>query len=263
MHRSVQIQDIFYNTRKTFHSSDGLRNMEDMYLNTKGSSCSLMQFNIAYADEKGAQRLIGFGRPEAFNKLKSRDSQVHVDATFSCCPKAFYQCLIISVYLEELNLFLPCFYVLMTRKSQLAYELALSNISTLLGGKLRPKWVMHDFEVALCNALSKLFKGTTSLGCYFHFIQALVKKMIEHGIPKDMAYREVKWFELMTICPRDEIFTKCLDYISYNITLKEMNETEDGAVLTAWANFFNYVRRQWDTPLMISLFNYDGHAMEM
>lgn len=157
---SLQVLNKVYNDRKAAHGSDKLRAMEEMYMSPKGSSASLMQYNVAYADSKGPQRVIGFGRMELVNLLRTKKSQLHIDATFDCCPKDFHQCLIISIYLDTLRLFLPCFYVLMTRKTRRAYIQALSSLNNLLDGAMDPKYIMHDFELAMRYGIEAVFPRT-------------------------------------------------------------------------------------------------------
>ena len=180
--------------------------MEDTYMSTNGTARSLMQFNLSYADSKGSQRLIGFGKTELINTLRRKQSSIFIDATFSCCPKGFHQCLIVSTFLESDNLFLPCFYILMTRKNKLAYVMALSALNNLFGGSIDPKYVMHDFEIAMCQAIEELWPGSRSVGCFFHFKQCLTRQMIKCGIPQHIAFRDVAWFDLMTVVPKDEIW---------------------------------------------------------
>jgi len=54
--------------------------------------------------------------------------------------------------------------------------------------ELRPNLIMSDFEVGLQNAISDVFQinksdnGPKLVGCYFHFVKALVKKAISLGL---------------------------------------------------------------------------------
>lgn len=155
--------NLVYNSRRQAHKGDKLSAMEDIYLNPKGNANSLMQFNMAYADIHGAQRIIGFGKMELVNTLRAKKSKLHIDATFDCCPKGFYQCLIVSIFIDtngENGLFLPCFYILMSKKSRGAYVMALSSLNNLLGGAMDPQFVMHDFEVAMRQGIAMVFPGT-------------------------------------------------------------------------------------------------------
>ena len=153
----------------------------------------------------------------------------------------------------------------MTRKNKLAYVMALSALNNLFGGSIDPKYVMHDFEIAMCQAIEELWPGSRSVGCFFHFKQCLTRQMIKCGIPQHIAFRDVAWFDLMTVVPKDEIWDKCVPFIEYHILVKHervLTDTDPGLV-RAWGAVFDYVKRFWDNPLLIPLFNYDDMTMDM
>ena len=51
-----------------------------------------------------------------FGLLKVPGIALYVDATFSCCPAPFKQCLIIMVYNHSTSAYVPVLYILMTHK---------------------------------------------------------------------------------------------------------------------------------------------------
>lgn len=219
-----------------------------------------MQANVAYADKTGAQRLIFFGFHELLKQLTKRDVQLHIDATFTV-PKGFYQCLIIGSF-SELGVFLPCAYILMTRKNRMAYELAFSQLNILLGLKMRPGFVVHDFEKALYKAIKSCFPSADLTGCFFHWAKAISGNMIKAGFPKEVAFREVKRFFLLCVVEPEEVFTKALPWIEYNILVVEASRwtSED---LNRWNKVFHYMKNFWDNEELVSLFNYSGKAREL
>jgi len=184
-----------------------------------------MQSNVAFCDEKGAQRCLGFGNREAFCKLKQAGIQWHIDATFDIVPPDFYQLLIVSVYEESTSMFLPCHYILMTNKTILSYVVALSMMKMMIGN-CDPGYVIHDFELAIPKALKKVFPNAKPTGCYFHFVQCITRRMIHYGIPQHIAFKEVDWFKLLTVVPKNEIFEKALPFIEFNILV--MNASSEG-----------------------------------
>ena len=212
-----------YTARKRLHQDDRNREMEDKYLGK--TSESFMQSNVAFCDEKGAQRCLGFGNREAFCKLKQAGIQWHIDATFDIVPPDFYQLLIVSVYEESTSMFLPCHYILMTNKTILSYVVALSMMKMMIGN-CDPGYVIHDFELAIPKALKKVFPNAKPTGCYFHFVQCITRRMIHYGIPQHIAFKEVDWFKLLTVVPKNEIFEKALPFIEFNILV--MNASSEG-----------------------------------
>ena len=256
----LQIQRLVYEERTKAHSADKLRSVEDAHLNTNGSSDSFMQANLAYADKKGAQRIIIFGFHELLQQLTKRDVQFHIDATFTV-PKGFYQCLIIGSF-SELGVFLPCAYILMTRKNRMAYELAFSQLNILLGLKMKPGFVVHDFEKALYRAIKSCFPSADLTGCFFHWAKAISGNMIKAGFPKEVAFREVKRFFLLCVVEPEEVFTKALPWIEYNVLVVEGSRwtSED---LNRWNKVFHYMKNFWDNEELVSLFNYSGKAREL
>ncbi len=234
--------------------------MESTHL--KNTRDGLVQFSMALADEKGPQRLIGFSRPELFNKLKAKKSQCHMDATFDCCPRGFYQCLIIAIYDEELNIFQPCFWVLMTRKTERMYVFALEMIKAIVGKQWDPQWFLVDFELGMVNSIRKVFPGCTPVGCFFHFKQAATRKMMECGMPKDMSFNVANWLDLMTVIPKDEVFTKFIPYFEYNI-LEVYGEQLGTQFIGPFNNFVSYLKSHWDNPKILDLISYSDKKMEL
>ena len=249
-----------YNERSKHHGADKLKSTEEAHLSLTGSANSFMQSNIAYADEDGAQRTIIMGRQEMLAQLKKKGTQIHVDATFAV-PVGFYQCLIIGVFGDH-EAFLPCVYILMTRKNRLAYEVALSTLQTLLGGKIKPAYALTDFETAMYQSIQKFFPEAEVVGCFFHFVQALTRKMIKIGFSQEFAFREVKRFYLLCICEKDEVFDKAVPFLEMQIMMDDKGTwtTEED---NNWRKFFDYLKNQWDDEEKISLFNYSGRLNEM
>lgn len=105
--------------------------MEERYGNGPHKD-SFLQFNATYYDEKGKQRVMGFAMTETLKLLNYKDLEMHVDATF-IAPPGFYQVLIISVFDHGTKMFVPVLWILMTRKSERAYDIAFMNVVALVG----------------------------------------------------------------------------------------------------------------------------------
>lgn len=64
----------------------------------------------------------------------------------------------------------------MTKKSQKSYEHVFRFINSNLL-ELKPKMFITDFEKALRNSLTKVFPEVRLKGCWFHFCQAMRRKL--------------------------------------------------------------------------------------
>lgn len=132
LHISRQMYNAVNNRRKEIYGEAGdvsklvLHHM----VNRKQSS-----FHEAdtWVDDKGVQSNLIFGNPHLFHLLKYPKLRVHIDATFKVCPRTHLQCLIWSIQDKGSEMHIPIFYVLMTTKSQEAYERALTSIKHISG----------------------------------------------------------------------------------------------------------------------------------
>ena len=116
--------------------------------------------------------------------------QWFIDGTFSVAPAGFQQLLTIIVYLPIHNVFYPASYILTTHKSEMIYNYIFKSLITVAeeeGFKLKPELIMTDFESALQNASQNAFK-CQNIGCYFHFVKAIVKKAKQIGLIRKNYY---------------------------------------------------------------------------
>ncbi|CAD6244602.1 GSCOCG00013412001-RA-CDS [Cotesia congregata] len=102
---------------------------------------------------------------------------LYVDATYKVCPrqpnKKIYQFFTIMASFDDTVLpvawsfkshkSMPCYHSVMNRFQQLTPHLQVLSITT-------------DFEVSLRNVLRELYPNAVLKGCYFHHVQALMKK---------------------------------------------------------------------------------------
>jgi len=117
--------------------------------------------------------------------------QWFIDGTFSVAPSGFQQLITIIVYINDHKIFYPGCFILATNKSQKLYQYALQALVSVAdeeGFKFKPKTIMTDFEQGLRNAIKSIFKisdsgenETNLVGCYFHFVKAIIKKAKQLG----------------------------------------------------------------------------------
>ena len=90
-------------------------------------------FSVCWCDEEGPQRILGFALHSLIKLLKYKKLFLHIDATFNGTPRGFYQLLIFSVLDQGTNLHAPIFHCLMTKKSEVAYNLLWMHITMCIG----------------------------------------------------------------------------------------------------------------------------------
>ena len=112
------------------------------------------------------KRIIAFSNPYLFYYLSNAKS-LYIDAVFLIAPKPFYQCLVIMIFEETLQVYSPILYNLMTNKYQKMCQNALKWIFKLSGRRVNPVTITCDFEQALLNAISGIFPFSKIVGCFF------------------------------------------------------------------------------------------------
>lgn len=128
-----QMQDLVKNRRQELYGEgDKVSVIEKKYGSGKKMDCFL-HFNVVWTDEKGKQRVLGFGDPELFHLMKYADLEVHWDGTFKEAPAGFYQTLILSIIDGGSGMHVPIFYVLMSTKTESAYDIVFHQIKITIG----------------------------------------------------------------------------------------------------------------------------------
>ena len=209
----------------------------------KDSTQFFLQFNVTLPDQKTGkiERIVGYGNPWLFGLLNGR-VQIYIDGTFRIVPHPFYQCLIIMVYDEQTDLYVPILYILMTAKTQILYYQALHYVICVSDWKLDPFSVTCDFEKALLSAVGEQFRGNTRInGCLFHWKQALRRKMkklnIEDQYVSMAMHKNV--IDVLTVIPRDEIVRKGIPYV------RSILDQEDVEGREKWNSFWDYFTKFW------------------
>ena len=122
-------------------------------------------------------------------ELLAQAEKIYVDGTFQICQGLFYH--IFSLHPFKNGTQFPLVYCLLPGKSFTVYLRALKLIkqkSEDLGYKLTPVEVLTDFELAIIQAVELTFPTTEVKGCFFHFTQALNRKISTLGLQP--AYRQ-------------------------------------------------------------------------
>jgi len=130
--------------------------------------------------------------------------------------QGFKQLMVIMIFNQALDTYVPIFFILLQSKDQVAYYLALQHAINASDWKLRPKTVSCDFEKGLLKAVEDEFRGTPEdpmeiIGCEFHFKQALSRKLEKLQIPKDVIFDLISasgLINILFVIPIEEIKTK-------------------------------------------------------
>ena len=149
-----------------------------------------------------------------------------IDATFKCVPRGFYQNLIGMGYFRAYDYYGPVFYILMQKKTSIAYRHAIYLLMSVTGFRLELLSLCCDFEWALMKSmLEHMIHGKASkaflVGCLFHWKQCLRRKMLELHIPALFVHEVMKEggpMELLTVIPVIEILAKGLPYVKEKVS---------------------------------------------
>lgn len=83
-----------------------------------------------------------------------------------------------------------------------------------------PKVVVVDFEQALQNAVQYQFADSRMVGYYFHFQQALYRKMAKVSVVDHIASTTMQFIERLACCGDHEILS-FVSYIESNLTTSD------------------------------------------
>lgn len=102
-----------------------------------------------------------------------------IDVTFHH-PQNYSQLLIIMFKDLIISEILPCFYVLMSKKTEILYDLIFKAILSILtqndNYNLNIKTIISDCEIALIKAFNNNFKNIQRINCFYHYKMDLIKE---------------------------------------------------------------------------------------
>ncbi|KAG0428311.1 hypothetical protein DMUE_5833 [Dictyocoela muelleri] len=121
-------------------------------------------------------------------------------------PKEYYQ--IYIIYCFSFNKFIPAAYFMMKSKTQNASTLIFTKISKMINNS--PKLLIIDFEIAVFNVASYVFKNIEIRGCNFHFNQIIVKFMNINGLRMEYNRNSdfkkyVKYLSILAFIPENKV----------------------------------------------------------
>ena len=236
------------NIRTKVQGPDLVRNVDETELaRMKSSNNFFLQFNCSIADDTKEQttmeRIVGFGNPYLFYYMTNAE-HLFIDATFSVAPKPFYQCLVVMIFEETLQIYIPILYILMTNKSQKMYRNALEWVFKLSSRRIKPRTVTCDFELALINAVQSVFPYTKINGCLFHWKQAIRRKLLSLKLTNEKEIVErcmhVNSMDILTVIPVNEIEKKGIPFVKDNLKEAIFNNDDAKKMDTYWKYFSKF-----------------------
>lgn len=100
------------------------------------------------------------------------------DRTFRAVPKIFTQLYTFRGYKKRKSV--PLVYAIAPNKSEMTYSIISKTLKNA-NKKLKPKWVMINFELAFMHAFQRIFPNTEISGYLFHFGQCLWRRLQSNG----------------------------------------------------------------------------------
>lgn len=128
--------------------------------------------------EAADNRLIIFASGRALEILGESEVWM-LDGTFRAAPTLFYQLFTVNAY--HGNCFVSVAYCLLVNKTQETYKALLQIVKQLVPDAIVKTAVM-DFERGLLNAFGEVFPSVEIHGCYFHYCQAIWRRI--QGLPQ-------------------------------------------------------------------------------
>ena len=180
-----------------------------------------------------------FSHPELQENLEEAE-YVCKDATFQKVCKPFYQQLTLWFKKGE-NIF-PGMTIFMKGKKQKWYEAAFRKVKEIIPN-FDPKEGNGDFEKGLRNAAQKIFSSLRLRGCFFHYNQAIFKKVQKLGFQRKYAKSEQfrRWVKLLMhvpLLPSDLIRVTFEELLGNNFVFFRGNNAN-------FTSFKNYIRKTW------------------
>lgn len=161
-------------------------------------------------------------------------------------PKIF--CQLVTFHTKYKQRGCPCVHVLCSSKSCETYLLMYSELknSFVKAGfhSVRPRSLNVDFELGMLNAIRVNYPNFAIHGCYFHFCQAVYRKLSELGLaPAFLSNKAFHiWTKKILACPYLPL-TDMEDYFAEHFLQYLCNDDELRALSQAIDQLADYVTK--------------------
>jgi hypothetical protein len=209
------------------------------------------KYLLPLSDERNGRKLhnlLMWAHPDLMTILRRHSTSIYIDCTFRCVPKPYSQCLIIMVYDDETDIYVPVVYFLLDNKCQWTYWHALHFVLVETETKFYLSTITSDFEISLLNAIKEQLPNTHRIGCLFHFKQALRRRMRKLHIPDTEIKRAMQKgsIDLLTIVKKEEVNDKIEHF---------RKRFAKGETKQKWNEFFAYFKDTWMIKYHFNLWN--------
>ena len=134
--------------------------------------------NFLLVDTNDDDRILIFGTEEGVAMLGNYENWF-MDGTFKTVPPLYLQLYTIHSLVDGRTI--PAVYALLPDKRRTTYERLLTSL-VALNANLAPATVMTDFELGAQSAVKDVFPDAQAKGCFFHFAQAVYRKVQSEGL---------------------------------------------------------------------------------
>ncbi|EGZ26009.1 hypothetical protein PHYSODRAFT_326955 [Phytophthora sojae] len=188
----------------------------------KDSAIPFFRFHLvtAHPDPKKApSRVLGWAHPALKELLLYNSVSLFLDGAFRSVPRGFRQCLILIVDDPARNLFTPVYFVLCTSQTESMYDDILHLIYRDTGKKLNPAEIVCDFEFSLISSVQTRFPNAEVVGCFFHFKQAIRRRLKDERISDDEVTiaMESGVLDILTVIDPDLVDPKGIAWVKQEI----------------------------------------------
>ena len=97
------------------------------------------------------------------------------------------------------------------------------EIIFITSGELDVHACMHDFEAALIKTIGRWFRCKHHIGCFFHWKQALRRKMADTKFDNDFIKEILPMFDFVTVVEKGDI-RKGVEFIRENVNKGEKTQ---------------------------------------
>jgi hypothetical protein len=217
-----------------------------------------LRFHFSYeiADKKHVGRLcklLMWAHPDLLPILRRRGIPCFLDGTFRSVPQPFQQCLILMAFDDETELYVPIVFALVENKSSWTYWHFIHLVIVATECKFEPVTMMTDFERPMITAIKEQMPRTTHLGCFFHFKDAMRRKLKKLQVPEDQINKAMQRGMLDS-----------LTLVDHSLVAKTLQDLCDsvsvGQHVEKWEQFAHYFMSVWCARFPFESWNASGDA---
>ena len=185
--------------------------------------------------------------------LLRKVNRIRIDGTFKIIRSPFYQMVSIHAYIRHghRRKSMPLGYILMSGKTQSDYIDIFRKIKSKVeedGTVWNLQAAMLDYELGLRNSLKKVWPNIRLTGCWFHYTQAIWRKVQKLGLEKVYHQRfGAKFIKRIMVLPlfhaNDSMIQQVFCALQAKFNEDKTHMTPENAA--AFEDFFSYVHKQW------------------